>query len=90
MVFVIRPKKIPADYDYLLQKFGQGFLDEVKEAGLKKSIQCIAIPPEWSSSKKDVLLVDINKGPDQKYYQKEGEKTCLTISFANMLCYCNS
>lgn len=81
-------KKIGVTYQYCQENFKQYYLDEVREAGLKKTIKYIAIPPGRSVMPENIPI-EIGKGPDQKYYQKEDENTCLTISFSNMLYYCN-
>jgi hypothetical protein len=82
-------KKIEVTYQYLQENLKQRFLDEVREAGIKKSIKYIKIPPGRSTNHNDISD-NILQGPKQKYYQKEGERTCLNVSFANMLYYCNS
>lgn len=75
-------------YQYYKENFKQYYLDEVRETGLKKSIKYIAIPPGRSVMPESIPL-EIGKGPDQKYYQKEDVNMCLTISFSNMLYFCN-
>lgn len=79
-------KKIEVTYQYLPENCKQCFLDEVREAGLKKSIKYIAILLGRSVMPENIPI-EIGKGPDQKHYQKEDESTCLTISFSNMLYY---
>lgn len=62
-------KKIEVTYDYLKANFMKSFLDEVKEAGIKKSIRYIQIPPGRSQAQRDILLDEL-KGPALKFYQR--------------------
>src|SRR5215207_7508343 len=82
------PGKKQAEYAWLIDNYEKRFLDEVKQAGIKKSCMYLEIPTGQSGG----AIRDSKAfgGPEQKYYQKEGERTCLVISLANMLYYCSS
>ena len=64
--------------------FSPRFLEQVKKVCERKTTKWINLPP-GSDNKHKNALAPIEGAPDIKFRQKEGERTCLSYSFASAL-----
>jgi len=66
------------------KKFSLGFLEQVKKLGEKGKTNFIKVPPVMDKLHKS-MPTTLEDAPIMKFRQKEGERTCLTYSFASAL-----
>ena len=76
------------DYEYLQENYSLRFLDKVKKMSHGWSACYIEIPPGWNQTI-DNLPPTVKAGHCLHYHQKPGKRTCLIITFANLLHHCN-
>jgi hypothetical protein len=75
-------KLVPLEEAFVFDNFTPGFIEQVKKMAGKTCF--ISIPP-GNSKRQDNVPMHLQTGPDVKFQQQEGQKTCLTFSFASAL-----
>lgn len=80
----VKQKTMELTNAFVNHNFTQGFLQQVKHLSRPGGTRWIDIPLGADKSHLD-FPQDLQKGPEIKYPQKEGERTCLVYGFASAL-----
>ena len=77
-------KAIVLTTEFVEANFSPGLIEQIKYLSKKTGTRWVAIPPGDNKIHSNVPQ-DLQIGPEIKYLQKAGEKTCLVYSFASAL-----
>ena len=70
--------------EFVEQNFSAGYIEQVKKLAEKGKRRFIKVPP-GSDKRHELLPTTIQNAPVMKFRQAEGERTCLSYSFASAL-----
>ena len=80
----VKQKVVELTRDFVETNFSTGLIEQIKHLSKKAGTRWIAIPPGDDKTHSNPPE-QLQTGPEIKFLQKKGEKTCLVYSFASAL-----